>query len=133
MEEKSPVVAAFLSLLFPGIGSLYAGKTYKGLAFMAIFIYTVHALSWCSGSVLFLITLWGFAALEAYNDVDGKVYSQNLGWGIFWLLMGTVLLLWTLNVFELRLFSKLWPLFLIGFGIYLIILSLKGEVKNEEN
>ena len=133
MEEKSPVVASFLSLLFPGIGSLYAGKTYKGLAFMAIFVYTVHALSWCSGSVAFLIALWGFAALEAYNDVDGKVYSHDTGWGVFWIVLGASLLMLTLDVFEFRLFSKLWPILVIGLGIYLIILSLKGEVKNEEN
>ncbi len=133
MEEKSPVVASFLSLLFPGIGSLYAGKTYKGLAFMAIFIYTVHALSWCSGSVGFLIALWGFAALEAYNDVDGRVYSPDTGWGIFWIVLGVSLLLVSLNFFEFRLFSRLWPVLVIGLGIYLIILSFRGEGKNEEN
>ncbi len=128
MEEKSPVVAAFLSLLFPGVGSLYAGKVHKGLAFMAIFIYIIHILSHCSASALFLVAFWFFSSLEAYNDVSGQIYSPrgNLGWGIFWILVGAIFQIWALEVVEWALIAKLWPALLVVAGLYMIYLGLKN-------
>ncbi len=128
MEEKSPVVAAFLSLLFPGVGSLYAGRPYKGLSFMAIFLYIIHIVGRCTVSALFLVAFWAFSALEAYNDASGQVYSPsgNVGWGVFWILAGLLLQVWTLDIVEWSLISKLWPLLLISGGLYLIYLGLKN-------
>ncbi len=128
MEEKSPVVAAFLSLLFPGVGSLYASRPYKGLSFMAIFLYILHILGRCTLSILFLVAFWAFSALEAYNDASGQVYSTsgNLGWGIFWILAGALLQIWALGVVRWSLLSKLWPVLLILVGFYLIYLGLKS-------
>lgn len=56
-EEKSPVVAALLSLLIPGLGQLYNGEVTKGIVFF---------IGWLT------IVAWPLAVMEAY-------YSARVG------------------------------------------------------
>jgi len=134
MEEKSPVLATFLSILFPGLGSVYAGKWAKGLSFMSIFVYTLYVLARGADAWLFLVVFWVFAPIEAYRDAAGgkRMEKSRLGWGIFWLILGAFLQLHVLGLLRLGPILKLWPSIFIVLGIYLIAKALKKEEEENE-
>ncbi len=137
MEHKSPIVAGFLSLIFPGIGSIYAGAAAKGISYMAVFFYSVYALSNGAEAWLFLVIFWTFAVVDAYKDAERTEVKMekksNLGWGIFWLLLGLIFQLQTLGYLRLRKTLEYWPLLLVILGIYLMIKGLKREGRDEKH
>lgn len=134
MEEKSPVVATFLSILFPGLGSIYAGKAPKGVALMSVFVYTLYALGNGAEGWLFLVVFWVFAAIEAYRDAEGgeKVKMSKLGWGIFWVVVGFLLQLHVLGYLRLGVLLRYWPTLVILGGFYLIVKAFSKEEENEK-
>lgn len=61
-EQKNEIIAAVLSLFFPGIGQIYCGQMMKGLALIAVSVFT------CAGFGL----LPFIAAFDAYK-IAGRV------------------------------------------------------------
>ncbi len=136
-EKKLPGIAAFLSILFPGLGTVYAGKTLKGIAYMLIFAGTIYSIAAGGPATflgLFLAGFYLFAIVDAYNDAkkaQGEIEVSQppapaeadklIRSGIFWLLVGILLQLITLDVLDLSELIRFWPVILIGFGLYLII------------
>lgn len=136
MERKSPGIAAFLSIIFPGLGIVYAGDTVKGIAYMLIFIGTIYGLSTGGPAALLGIFLAGFylfAIVDSYNTA--KAYDSQITpfpvekpdadklirSGIFWIVVGGILQLATLDLLSLGKILKFWPLILILLGVYLIV------------
>jgi TM2 domain-containing membrane protein YozV len=64
---KQPGIALLLSLLLPGIGSIYAGKTAKG-----VWIMVAYLIAWLTAIILIGFGLapavWIFAMVAAYRD-----------------------------------------------------------------
>ena len=134
-EKKLPGIAAFLSILFPGLGTVYAGKTLKGIAYMLIFAGTIYSIV-AGGPAAFLGLFLGgfylFAIVDAYNDAKSVQVEEEVSQppeeasklirsGIFWLTVGILLQLITLDVLDLSEVVRFWPVLLIAFGLYLII------------
>ena len=76
-RSKSPFAAAFLSLLFPGLGHAYAGAYLRALAFAAIPILTIALLA---GFVLRLDRL-ELVTLALNPFLLSSVFVLNI---IFW-------------------------------------------------
>ena len=67
IAPKSPGIALLLSALFPGVGSMYAGKVGKGVALLAGYI-----VGWLLTGILvgFVVVplMWVWAMVASYND-----------------------------------------------------------------
>ncbi len=71
-RARSPFTAAFLSLLFPGLGQLYAGAPMRALMFAAP---VILALALTAGIVLRLDT---FELFGAFLDMIGAIFVFNI-------------------------------------------------------
>ena len=66
---KSPAAAVVLSLFFPGVGSMYAGKGGKGTAILVGYIVSV-CLSFLLIGIPFAIWLWIWGMVAGANDAQ---------------------------------------------------------------
>ena len=71
-RAKSPFTAAFLSLLFPGLGHLYAGAPIRALGFAAA---PILLLALSAG---FVLRLDRFELLGAFLQLVGAIFAFNL-------------------------------------------------------
>jgi len=137
-KRTSPLVAALLSMLCPGLGAAYNGQTVKALVYFAVFVGLFQMAVLTGGTALFVfgfIGMWFFAALDAWRtaqmirsgltpdlaeDIFVKRFTGNPKlWGIVLTVLGGAFLLQ--NVFNLRgLMRGLLPAMLIGLGIYIL-------------
>lgn len=137
-KNTSPVLAAFLSLVCPGLGAAYNGQTVKALVYFAVFIGLFQMAILTGGTFIFVlgfIGMWLFAALDAWrtaqiiragltpeaaDDILVKRFSGNPKlWGIVLTVIGFAFMLQ--SVFHIRgLMRGLLPIMLIGLGIYIL-------------
>ena len=68
-EEKSVILAAILSFLFPGLGHLYNGLTKKGISFIVAYIISGILVMLLIGSVLVII-VWIWALVDAIKTTE---------------------------------------------------------------
>ena len=69
-KEKSPGIAALLSLVIPGAGQMYCEKVGRGFGFLIAVCFTV----W----ILIGIPIWIWCIVDAYNLAKGDK-NENLG------------------------------------------------------
>jgi TM2 domain-containing membrane protein YozV len=81
--EKNPALAAFLSMIWVGLGHIYNGRLLTGLAFMVVYP-VVTVVAWfglfaglagsVGGLVAFLVwpLLWVWAAASAYKGAKRR-------------------------------------------------------------
>ena len=142
--SSSPTIAFILGL-FPGLGAIYNGQYNKGLIHIAIFASIIVALSTDIGEglgALLGIFLGGFVlycAFEAMRTaqarIAGAVPSDPLeSWSkerplgpIILIALGALLLLNNFRFFEFIRLGRLWPLVLIGVGVYMFRNQLSGR------
>lgn len=137
-KRTSPVIAALLSMLLPGLGAAYNGQTVKALVYFAIFVGLFQMSVLTGGTPLFVLSfvgMWFFAALDAWRtaqmirsgltpdvaeDIFVKRFSGNPKlWGIVLTILGGAFLLQT--IFRFRgLMRGLMPAMLIGLGVYIL-------------
>lgn len=142
-RSRSPVLAAILSVIFPGAGFFYLGNVLKGVAYIIVFAMLialeVHASDYASRVleiVVFGLLIAGFyifQIIESYNDaralnispVDGNEQKSqeemSLFGSILVLVLGVVFLLVNFDVLTLGQIIKLWPLLLVAFGLKFIL------------
>lgn len=136
-KQTSPVIAALLSAICPGLGAAYNGQTVKALVYFGVFI-GLFQMALITGTALFVfgfIGMWFFAGLDAWrtaqmirsgltpdvaDDILVKRFSGNPKlWGIVLSALGAAFLLQ--SIFPVRgLVRGLLPLMLIGLGIYVL-------------
>lgn len=75
-KRKSPVIAALLSLIIPGLGQVYAGNLYRGLALFALLGLSFCLMALIIGFFTFFAT-WIFAVSDAYNMVKNKTTKSR--------------------------------------------------------
>jgi hypothetical protein len=142
--SSSPVIAFILGL-FPGLGAIYNGQYNKGLIHIAIFASIIVALSTDIGDglgALLGIFLGGFVlycAFEAMRTAQAKIagtlpsdplesWSKERPLGPIILIgLGALLLLNNFRFFEFIRLGRLWPLVLIGVGVYMFRNQLSGR------
>ena len=132
--DVNPGLALFLGFI-PGVGAIYNGQYAKGL---------VHA-------VIFgiLLPVWVFyMAFEAYHTarkrqagepVDEYSSIINLGGhpsnapvaGVVLVVLGVLLLLHTLHIFDFEYLTRYWPVLLIAAGVYLLYSRFAGSSTKE--
>lgn len=152
-SDVSPGLAMFLGFI-PGVGAIYNAQYAKGLVHAVIFGVIVSILN--SGSetlqIVFGIFLpvWVFyMAFEAYHTARKRALGEpvdeyssiiKLGGqpdnapvaGIVLVVLGIVLLLHTLHVFDLEYLARYWPVLLIAAGVYLLYSRFTGHRSSEE-
>lgn len=67
-KKKSPAIAALLSCIVPGLGQVYAGELYRGLALFAALGFSLCLIVLVIGIFTFFAT-WIFAVTDAYRMV----------------------------------------------------------------
>ncbi len=137
-KRTSPVIAALLSMICPGLGAAYNGQTVKALVHFAVFVGLFQMAILTGGTALFVVGfmgMWCFAALDAWrsaqmirsgltpdvaDDVLVRRFSGNPKlWGVVLTVLGIG---FVFNRFIDRGFLTrvLLPVMLIGLGIYVL-------------
>lgn len=136
-RQTSPLMAAILSFICPGLGAAYNGQTSKALVYFAVFV-ALFQLAILTGTAIFVLSfigMWLFAMLDAWRtaqlirsgitpngaeDLLVKRFSGNpIVWGIVLTALGSLFFLRAF--FDVRqLFRAILPVVLIGFGAYLL-------------
>ncbi len=151
--DVSPGLAMFLGFI-PGVGAIYNGQYAKGLVHAVIFGVIVSILNSGSETVQIVfgifLPVWVFyMAFEAYHTARKRALGEpvdeyssiiNLGGqadsapvaGIVLVVLGIVLLLHTLHVFDLEYLARYWPVLLIAAGVYLLYNRFAGHRSTEE-
>jgi hypothetical protein len=137
--------AAFVLGIFPGLGAIYNGQYNKGLIHIAIFASIIVGLSSDmddSFKAMLGIFLAGFVfycAFEAMRTAQAKnkgetptdpleTWSTGRPLGPVILIgLGLLLLLNNFRLFEFVRLGRLWPLILIGAGLYMFRNKISGR------
>jgi Domain of unknown function (DUF5668) len=140
----SPTVAFILGM-FPGLGAIYNGQYNKGLIHIAIFASIIVALSTDIGDGLgamlgiFLAGFVFYCAFEAMRTAQAKLagtvpsdplesWSKERPIGPIILIgLGALLLLNNFHILDFIRLGRLWPLILIGVGLYMFRNRLSGK------
>jgi hypothetical protein len=139
--DVNPGLALFLGFI-PGVGAIYNGQYAKGLVHAVIFGVLVSILSAGADSLQIIfgifLPVWIFyMAFEAYHTARKRVQGEpvdeyssiiNLGGapenaaaaGIVLVVLGILLLLHTLHLFDFEYLTRYWPVLLIAAGVYLL-------------
>ena len=136
---KRPLLAMFLSLLFPGVGQLYNGQTAKAFALFAAFassIYLTDEVGMPFGLVIPFVVF--YSAIDAYRSAvlinlraagrpaEPEVVDEDSPtWGAVTLGLGLLLLMNNLGILQLIAVRRFWPLALVVAGIVFLRRSLK--------
>jgi|SRR5665647_526020 len=70
-KRKSAIIAALLSCIIPGLGQIYAGDLFRGLAILAVLGFSLCLMALIIGFFTFFGT-WIFAVADAYNTVKKR-------------------------------------------------------------
>ena len=148
----NPAIAFILGWI-PGVGAIYNGQYAKGLVHAVIWgilvsITSSDAVRGVEPIFGILITAWMFyMAFEAYHTARKRrageavdEYSSILDLhgrnvpvaGITLIILGVVMLLYTLHLFDFERIARFWPVLLIAAGAYLLYGRLIGGGAQEE-
>jgi hypothetical protein len=135
--QSSPVLAFILAFVFPGLGAIYNRQYNKGLVYIAIFASAIFGfISDLDDSfkAILGILLGGFffyTAFEAMQTAQarnrGEVPPDPLeSWSkerpigaIILIGLGVLFLLDNFHIFDFIRLGRMWPLILIGVGLYM--------------
>jgi TM2 domain-containing membrane protein YozV len=144
-SDVSPALALALGFI-PGVGAIYNGQYAKGLIHAVIFGIIISLINTGVADVVFsfLLVAWIFyMAFEAYHtarkrrlgepvdeysgllSLEGRATSAPVA-GVILILLGAVLLLQTLNLFDFAYLARYWPVLLIAAGVYLLYTRIGG-------
>ena len=147
--RRSPGLALILSC-FPGLGHLYLGLYQRALGIFAVFAITIW-LSEHAGSLGILIAavvLFGF--VDAYRQAQAlnlgltpeseiavgakskAARRGNLGFGVFLLIIGAILLYNQFYPIDFTFLQDWWPLLLVIAGVYLVAAHFVDRSKQRQ-
>jgi hypothetical protein len=158
-SDVSPPLALFLGMI-PGVGAIYNGQYAKGLVHAIIWgmLMSIANSSAARGMepifVMLVMAWWAYMIFEAYHTARKRragefvdEYSSiidlrgNRGHlpvaGIALILLGTLLLLHTLDLLDFDRVMRFWPVLLILGGLYLLWSRFagsdapEGEIRHE--
>lgn len=133
--KRSPTAALWLSIC-PGVGHVYLGQSMKGLV-LIVTVVSTFILADRSGDALVPVALffWISGAIDAYrsaqemNHLAATGYEQprsatqlavNKWWGWALIAVGVIFFLDNFGVLEMEWVLEVWPLVLIGLGVYIL-------------
>jgi TM2 domain-containing membrane protein YozV len=141
VPPKSPGLAFFLSLLFPGIGQVYNGQPAKALAFFFAFVASLYAVIEINPLpfVFFLPFVWLYNLVDAWRSAalinargtpaaDEEEVVESPAWGASLVLVGALFLFHNLHWLDLSRLGRYWPVLLIVAGAVVLYRSIqKGK------
>lgn len=151
IERKHPLFAGVLSG-FPGMGNVYNGLYVRGLIQFLI-VAGLMGLVDHAGNAFFVMSMiffWAFSVLDSYRQamLINYGYAQDLGLldrpqrpragqggliaGIVLTLLGIVATLEQYVDIDLRWLYDLWPVLLIGVGLWLIVAAVRERNRGTE-
>jgi len=153
--DVSPGLALFLGMI-PGVGAIYNAQYAKGLVHAVVFGVLVSIADKTHGGGDFLVGMmafswWAYMVFEAYHTAKKRrmgepvdEYSSVLNLrgghnvpvaGVALIVLGILLLLQTLNLFDFEYVARYWPVLLIAAGAWLLYGRFAGhgaeEVRHE--
>jgi hypothetical protein len=146
---KNPSLAAFLSL-FPGIGNVYNGLYLRGLTFFLLIISSIKIAGEHEIFGAVVAFFWVFSLIDAYRQavLINYGYAQDLGLldrprsprasqggiaaGVLLILIGLIATLDQFFHVDFEWLFKLWPLALMGAGIWLVAGSLRDRRREQQ-
>jgi hypothetical protein len=150
-EKKNPRLAALLSL-FPGLGNVYNGLYLRGFIEFLVVGSLMNLLDH-AGSPFYAMTMvffWAFNVLDAYRQavLINYGYAQDLGLldqpqrpragqggliaGVILTLLGIIAFIEEYIEIDIRWLYDLWPLLLVGIGVWLIVASIRERNRSAE-
>ena len=142
---KSPVLAAILSVVFPGTGAFYNGQIGKGILYIVLFAGLITMQDHAHGAqpfvALLLAGFYIFQIIESINTAkaineaalrgqpaptSSAVVPEIVGpqgsvfWGAVLVVLGGVLLLANFDVISYESIFDFWPLAVIALGLKLV-------------
>lgn len=150
-DRKIPLLAGLLSG-FPGLGNVYNGLYVRGLVQFLIVAGLMGLVDYTETPFFVMTTIffWAFSVLDAYRQavLINYGYAQDLGLidrperpragqggliaGVVLTLLGIVATLEQYVDIDLRWLYELWPLLLVGVGIWLIAASVRERNRAAE-
>jgi hypothetical protein len=136
----SPAAAFWLGLI-PGVGAIYNGQYAKGFVHVGVIALGISILNNdAAGGFeplvgMMLAAFWVYMPFEAYHtarhrqagrpvdELSSLVPTRGANFPaipVILIVLGTVLLLDNLQLFELRKILRYWPMLLIGAGVYML-------------
>ncbi len=150
--DVNPGLALFLGFI-PGVGAIYNGQYAKGLVHAVIFGVLISILSASPGDLApvfgILVPVWIFyMAFEAYHTARKRLAGEPVDEfssiikfgghpnnapvaGVVLVVLGVVLLLHTLRIFDFEYLTRYWPVLLIAAGAYLLYARFSGGSTKE--
>ena len=143
--QSSPALAFILAFIFPGLGAIYNRQYNKGLVYIAIFASAVFGfISDLDDSfkAILGILLGGFffyTAFEAMQTAQARnrgeappdpleSWSKDRPIGAIILIgLGVLFLLDNFHIFDFIRLGRMWPLILIGVGLYMFRNKIGGR------
>jgi hypothetical protein len=132
--KRSPSAAVFLSLL-PGLGHIYVGQAAKGFLIGLAFVLAIHLADETAaplGILIPFLVLYAMvdahrAAVEVNRIVAaggtpprGPDFGVTKWWGYILIGLGALFTLENFDLIDFEWVSRLWPLALIGIGIWIL-------------
>lgn len=79
VQIKSPLFAAFMSALIPGLGQLYNGQTWMGILYIALGLVSIPLIFILVGYFLYAI-VWVIAVITAYTGAQrvNRVFATQM-------------------------------------------------------
>jgi hypothetical protein len=147
----SPALAFFLGMI-PGVGAIYNGQYAKGLVHAIVWglLMSIANSRAANGLepifVMLVIAWWAYMAFEAHrtaqklqageavDEYSSLVPMRGRGdqapvAGVALVVLGTLLLLHTLDVLDFERVARYWPVLLIALGVYLLWGVFSGHDK----
>jgi hypothetical protein len=133
---KSPGLALFLSILFPGLGHMYVGVYERALMIIGGIAVSIWAIAHSEGRLwpLAFVIAFGyfFSIFDAYREaqianlVDHELPKRRqqgegrLIFGVFLTVLAGMVLADNLGLFDIRWFYDWWPVLVLLIGVYFI-------------
>jgi len=153
-QDVSPNLALILGMI-PGVGAIYNGQYAKGLVHAVIFgilcsvmdSRAIHGLEPVFGMIAF--AWWAYMVFEAYHtarkrragepvdeyssiiDLRGSREQVPLA-ALAMIILGVLLLLRTLDLFDFEVVARYWPVLLIALGAYLLYNRFSSSSERHE-
>jgi hypothetical protein len=145
---KSPPLAAFLSVLFPGLGHLYVWAYERAFLIWATIVVSIFMIIYGSWPFSFLIAfVYFFGIFDAFREAQffnlraegnelpkPRADSQGrLMFGVFLAVVAVVVLADKLDLFDMDWLYDWWPVPVLLLGVYFIFAALRDRSKARED
>lgn len=143
--QSSPALAFILAFIFPGLGAIYNRQYNKGLVYIAIFASAIFGfisdlddsfkaiLGILLGGFFFYTAFEAMQTAQARNRGEAPAdplesWSKDRPIGAIILIgLGVLFLLDNFHIFDFIRLGRMWPLILIGVGLYMFRNKIGGR------